>query len=61
MSDVESNGFEYKEAEAGNTIRFDIKTLRELAMRHQNAHAQLNVFRVEQLPAPLNRGRDSIA
>jgi hypothetical protein len=38
------NGFEYKEAEVGNTVSFEVKAPRELAMRHQDTYAQLNTF-----------------
>ena len=38
------NGFEYKEAEIGNTVSFEVKAPQALAMRHQNTYAQLNAF-----------------
>lgn len=38
------NGFEYKEAEMGNTVSFEIKAPQELSTRHQNTYAQLNAF-----------------
>jgi hypothetical protein len=38
------DGFEFKKAEMGNTVRFDVKTPREVAMRHENSYAQLNAF-----------------
>ena len=38
------DGFEFKKAEMGNTVRFEVKTPREVAMRHENSYAQLNAF-----------------
>ena len=38
------DGFEFKKAEMGNTIRFEVKTPREVAMRHENSYSQLNTF-----------------
>ena len=38
------DGFEFKKAEMGNTVRFEIKTPREVAMLHENSYAQLNAF-----------------
>ena len=38
------NGFEYQEAEMGNTVSFEIKAPPELSMRDQNTYAQLNAF-----------------
>jgi hypothetical protein len=40
------NGFEYKEAEVGNTVSFEVKAPQELAMRHQNTYAQVNAQRL---------------
>jgi hypothetical protein len=36
------NGFEYKEAEMGNSVSFEV--IGALAMRHENTYAQLNAF-----------------
>ena len=38
------DGFEFKRAEMGNTVRFEVKTPREVAMRYENSYAQLNAF-----------------
>lgn len=38
------NGFEYKEAEVGNTVSFWVKSGDRLAFQHQNTYAQLNTF-----------------
>lgn len=38
------DGFEFKRAEMGNTVRFEVKTPREVAMRYENSYAQLNDF-----------------
>ena len=38
------NGFEYKEAEMGNTRRLEVTAPAQLAMRHENTYAQLNEF-----------------
>lgn len=38
------NGFEYKQAEMGNTTRLEVAAPAALAMRHQNTYAQLNEF-----------------
>jgi hypothetical protein len=38
------NGFEYKEAEVGNTVSFEVKAPQKLAMHHQNTYAQFNAF-----------------
>lgn len=38
------NGFEYQESEMGNTVSFEVKAPRKLAMRHQDTYAQLNTF-----------------
>ena len=37
------DGFEYKEAEIGNTLSFEVKP-RAMAMRYANTYAQLNAF-----------------
>jgi hypothetical protein len=37
------DGFEYKEAEVGNTVSFEVRHT-GLAMRHANTYAQLNEF-----------------
>jgi hypothetical protein len=37
------DGFEYKEAEMGNTMRFWVKTS-HLSFAHENCYAQLNAF-----------------
>ena len=47
------NGFEYKEAEVGNTVRFEVKAPRKLAMRHQNTYAQLNAFDWSRATTPI--------
>jgi hypothetical protein len=38
------DGFAFKKAEMGNTVRLEVKTPREVAMRHENSYAQLNAF-----------------
>jgi hypothetical protein len=38
------NGFEYKKAEMGNTVRLEVTAPAPLVMRHQNSYAQLNEF-----------------
>lgn len=38
------NGFEYKQAEMGNTMRLEVIAPAALAMHHQNTYAQLNEF-----------------
>ena len=38
------NGFEFKEAEVANTVRFEVKQPRGVAMRHENSYAQLSAF-----------------
>ncbi len=38
------NGFEYKEAEMGNSVRLEVIAPAPLAMRHQSTYAQLNAF-----------------
>ncbi|HEY2525401.1 MAG TPA: DUF1326 domain-containing protein [Candidatus Binataceae bacterium] len=38
------DGFEFKRAEMGNTVLFEVKTPAEVAMRHENSYAQLNAF-----------------
>jgi len=37
-------GFEYKQAEIGNTVRFTVSSSSKLRMEHQNTYAQLNAF-----------------
>ena len=38
------NGFEYKEAEMGNTVSLRVKSGKALAMQFENTYAQLNAF-----------------
>jgi hypothetical protein len=38
------NGFEFKEAEMGNSVRLEVIAPPSLAMRHQGTYAQLNAF-----------------
>jgi hypothetical protein len=38
------NGFEYKQAEMGNTTRLEVTAPASLMMRYQNTYAQLNEF-----------------
>jgi hypothetical protein len=38
------NGFEYRQAEMGNTTRLEVAAPAALAMSHQNTYAQLNEF-----------------
>jgi hypothetical protein len=38
------DGFEFKKVEMGNTVRFEVKMPREVAMRHESSYAQLNAF-----------------
>jgi hypothetical protein len=38
------DGFEFKKAEMGNAVRFEVKTPGEVAMRHENSYAPLNAF-----------------
>ena len=38
------NGFEYKEAEVGNTVYVRVQSDGEVAFEHENTYAQLNAF-----------------
>lgn len=38
------NGFEYRQAEMGNTTRLEVAAPAPLVMRHRNTYAQLNEF-----------------
>jgi hypothetical protein len=38
------DGLEYKEAEMGNTVSFEVEAPQALAMNHQNTYGQLNAF-----------------
>jgi hypothetical protein len=38
------DGFEFKKAEMGNTVRIEVKTPREVMMHHENSYGQLNAF-----------------
>lgn len=38
------NGFEYKQAEMGNTKHLEVRAPAPLAMRHEGTYAQLNAF-----------------
>ena len=38
------NGFEFKEAEMGNTVRVHVKTGSKVSFQHENTYAQLSAF-----------------
>jgi hypothetical protein len=38
------NGFEYKEAEVGNTVYVRVQSDDKVAFEHENTYAQLNAF-----------------
>ena len=38
------NGFEYQEAEVGNTVSLTVTAAAPLTFEHQNTYAQLNAF-----------------
>jgi hypothetical protein len=38
------NGFEFKEAEVANTVRFEVKKPHAVTMRCENSYAQLSAF-----------------
>jgi hypothetical protein len=38
------DGFEFKEAEVANTVRFEVKKPHGVAMCHENSYAQLSAF-----------------
>ena len=38
------NGFEYQEAEMGNTVYVRVQSDQRVAFEHENSYAQLNAF-----------------